>query len=224
MLFELGFVEDVVSVTGMGFTWYEGGNLLYWDNGVDDWTYRYDLENRLINVKKNDALSAVYNYDADGRRVRSWDSVGGTTDYVYSGLNIIDEINSGTHEKHVYAGGLHLASNSSGVVEYYHQDHLGSTRLKTNSTGGVVYESNYEPYGPGYDESGSEEFRYTGKQEDPTGLYYYGARYYDPATGRLPPVTRCLGTSPTPRASTGTATAETTPTNTQTQTDDGPYK
>ncbi|MBN2335280.1 hypothetical protein JXL21_06935 [Candidatus Bathyarchaeota archaeon] len=41
---------------------------------------------------------------------------------------------------------MHIASNSSGVVEYYHQDHLGSTRLKTNSTGGVIYESNYESY------------------------------------------------------------------------------
>jgi len=34
-------------------------------------------------------------------------------------------------------------------------------------------------------EEGSEEFRYTGKQENPTGLYYFGARYYDPATGRF---------------------------------------
>lgn len=64
-------------------------------------------------------------------------------------------------------------------------DHLGSTKLKTNCTGGVVYGSNYEPFGPGFGESGSEDFRYTGKMEDPTGLYYYGARYYDPATGRF---------------------------------------
>ncbi len=62
---------------------------------------------------------------------------------------------------------------------------LGSTWLKTNSTGGVVYESNYEPYGPGVEETGSEDYRYTGKREDPTGLYYYGARYYDPVTGRF---------------------------------------
>ncbi len=157
---------------GVGFTW-------------DDWTYRYDPANRLINVEKNGALLAVYTYDADGRRVRSWDTVDGTTDYVYSGLNIIDEINSGAHEKHVYAGGIHLASNSSGAVEYYHVDHLGSTRLKTNSSGGVVYESNYEPYGPGIGETGTEEYRYTGKRMDPTGLYYYGARYYDPVTGRF---------------------------------------
>jgi hypothetical protein len=80
---------------------------------------------------------------------------------MYSALNIIDEVSGGAHENHVYAGGLHLASNSSGFIEYYHVDHLGSTRLKTNSTGGVVYESNYEPYGPSYGESGSEDYKYT---------------------------------------------------------------
>ncbi len=77
--------------------------------------------------------------------MRGWDGVQGTTDYVYSGLNVVDEIRGGAHEKHVYTGSMHLASISSGTVEYYHVDHLGSTRLKTNSTGGVIYESNYEP-------------------------------------------------------------------------------
>lgn len=158
----------MISAAGMGFTWDDGGNLLTWDDGVDDWTYRYGPEDRLINVKKNGVVTARYTYDADWRRVRSVDG-GGVTDYVYSGLNIIDEVSGGAHEKHVYAGGMHIASNSSGTVEYYHQDHLGSTRLKTNSTGGVVYESNYEPYGPGYGEQGSEDYRYTGKRGDSTG-------------------------------------------------------
>jgi len=27
--------------------------------------------------------------------------------------------------------------------------------------------------------------QHTGKSEDPTGLYYFDARYYDPATGRF---------------------------------------
>lgn len=31
----------------------------------------------------------------------------------------------------------------------------------------------------------SEDYRYTGKHEDPSGLYYFGARYYDPLTGRF---------------------------------------
>ncbi len=42
------------------------------------------------------------------------------------------------------------------------------------------------PFGVGEGEVGSEEFRYTGKPEDKaTGLYYYGARYYDPTIGRF---------------------------------------
>jgi len=104
MLFDLGLAEGVVSATGMGFTWDDNGNLVTWDDGVDEWTYRYDPEDRLINVEKNGALSAVYTYDADGRRVRSWDSVGGATDYVYSGLNVVDEVSGGAHEKHGYTG------------------------------------------------------------------------------------------------------------------------
>ena len=56
-------------------------------------------------------------------------------------------------------------------MEYYHQDHLGSTRLKTDAEGDVSYGLNYEPFGPGYGESGSEEFRYTRKREDGTDLY-----------------------------------------------------
>jgi RHS repeat-associated protein len=77
-------------------------------------------------------------------------------------------------------------SNDRDSSKYLHGDHLGSRRLKTNSTGGSIYSSNYQPYGVGQGESGSEEFRYTGKPEDDaSGLYYYGARYYDPSIARF---------------------------------------
>ena len=78
---------------------------------------------------RGSTLLADLEYDADGRRLRRWNRVSGTTDYVYPGLNIIDEVSGGVHEKHLYAGGLHIASNTGGSVEYYHVDHLGSTRL-----------------------------------------------------------------------------------------------
>ncbi len=42
------------------------------------------------------------------------------------------------------------------------------------------------PYGNTYSTSGAETFQYTGKQLDvPTGLYYYGYRYYDSQSGRF---------------------------------------
>lgn len=126
---------QLVNAAEMGFDWDDNGNMLYWLNGNDAWNYTYDLFDRLTRVDLNSSLSARYTYDAGGRRVRSWDTASGTTDYVYSGLNVLDEANGGTHEKHIYEGGLQVASVVNGAVEYYHVDHLGSTRLKTYGTG-----------------------------------------------------------------------------------------
>jgi RHS repeat-associated protein len=71
-------------------------------------------------------------------------------------------------------------------VYYLHQDALGSTRLVTSSSIMAIFRSNYIPYGIKYAAVGKEEFTYTGKPYDTaTGLYYYGARYYDPNTGRF---------------------------------------
>ena len=56
---------------------------------------------------------------------------------------------------------------------------------ETNSTGDAFCDTNYVPFGPDQDESDSEAFKYTGKRRDATELYYFGARYYDPETGRF---------------------------------------
>jgi RHS repeat-associated protein len=185
VIYSYDSLDRLVSATGMGFGWDGNGNLLYMGDGLYEWNYSYDSLNRLTRVQRDGVLSSVYYYDGGGRRVRSWDTVDGTTDYVYCGLNIVDEVNGGVHWRHVYAGSLHIASDTTGTVEFYHVDHLGSTRLKTDSSGGIVYVSNYEPFGVGCGEDGGEDYRYTGKHEDTTGLYYFGARYYDPATGRF---------------------------------------
>lgn len=99
----------------MGFDWDSNGNMVYKHDGAYAWNYTFDTLNRLTAVHKDGVLSALYTYDADGRRVRSWDAVDGSTDYVYSGLNVIDEINSGIHERHIYAGGMHIVSNPLGI-------------------------------------------------------------------------------------------------------------
>jgi len=86
--------------------------MIYRHDGVSAWNYTYDTLHRLKRVEKDGALSALYAYDAGGRRVRGWENVSGglTTDYVYSGLNIIDEVNNGIHERHIYAGAMYIDS------------------------------------------------------------------------------------------------------------------
>lgn len=182
-------MNRLTSATGMSFDWDTHGNMVYMHDGSDAWNYTYDPKDRLTSVRKNGALQSRFFYDADGRRVRLWDSQDGYLTHVYSRLDVIYESSSSGVTKHFYANGLHIAEVKPGggsiVTEYYHQDHLGSTRLKTDADGDVVFTRNYEPFGPDYDGSGLEEFKYTVKHKDPSGLYYFGARYYDPEVGRF---------------------------------------
>jgi len=73
-------------------------------------------------------------------------------------------------------------------TNYYHGDHLGSTSDITDENGEVTQHTEYFPYGETYTQDGDEktDYLYTGKLLDTsTGLYYYGARYYDPELGRF---------------------------------------
>ena len=68
---------------------------------------------------------------------------------------------------------------------YYHRDHLGSTTLITNKSGEVVQRVEYLPTGETFieqqDTSWVSPHKFNGKElDEETGLYYYGARYYDP--------------------------------------------
>jgi RHS repeat-associated protein len=58
----------------------------------------------------------------------------------------------------------------------------------SNSSGTLVESTEYMPFGPMRVHTGSTvtNYKYTDQELDPeTGLYYYGARYYDPIIGRF---------------------------------------
>ena len=67
-------------------------------------------------------------------------------------------------------------------------DHLGTTALTVTENGQVFGEMRYMPWGETRYTSGStpSDYRYTGQREEAgIGLYYYNARWYDPALGRF---------------------------------------
>ncbi|MBU1685320.1 hypothetical protein KJ662_03630 [Patescibacteria group bacterium] len=77
------------------------------------------------------------------------------------------------------------------TVYYFLTDHLGSVDAVLDEQGNVVERRDYLPYGS---QRAAETFNgvpitdlgFTGKELDSeTGLNYYGARYYDPVTGRF---------------------------------------
>jgi RHS repeat-associated protein len=56
----------------------------------------------------------------------------------------------------------------------------------SSSTATPIFTDNYKAYGVSYGRSGSSTFQYTDKPADSaTRLYYSGARWYDPASGRF---------------------------------------
>lgn len=77
-----------------------------------------------------------------------------------------------------------IAKTANGLTDYYHTDHLRSTRLITDESGTIVTEVQYKHFGESVT-TGEESYLYTGKQKDVTGLYYYGARYYSAEIGRF---------------------------------------
>jgi RHS repeat-associated protein len=76
------------------------------------------------------------------------------------------------------------------IFWYYHADQLGSSNILTDSSGAVVQHREYSAFGGSTHTDTTCAFdisnQYTGQiLDEDTGLYYYGARYYDPGIGRF---------------------------------------
>ncbi|MGC2404456.1 MAG: FG-GAP-like repeat-containing protein [Acidobacteriaceae bacterium] len=89
---------------------------------------------------------------------------------------------------------------------YYHLNHLGGVNMVTDSTGTVVEQQEYKPYGETYVSAGTATmpFAYDGERPDgtnaTTGLYYVNARYYCPQIGRFLSADSVIDRPSTPQA------------------------
>ncbi len=78
-------------------------------------------------------------------------------------------------------------NNHEAFQFYYHSDHLGNTAYVTDRLGEVYQHLEYFPFGEIFIHEHSNQERtpylYNAKElDEETGLYYYGARYYDTRT------------------------------------------
>ena len=75
--------------------------------------------------------------------------------------------------------------NYENLQFFYHPDHLGSSNFITNLDGEVVQHIEYVPFGEVFIEERNNvwntPYLFNAKEfDEETGMYYYGARYYDP--------------------------------------------
>ncbi len=154
-------------------------------------SFGYDTENRLTSA--SGAKSATLSYDPLGR-LHQVTSAGVTTRFVYDGDRLIAEYNTaGTVlRRYVHGAGVDEplvwyegASVSSASRRYLHADHQGSIIATSNASGARLDTGTYDAYGVTTAPS-TWRFQYTGQAAIPQlGLYYYKARFYNPALGRF---------------------------------------
>ncbi|KAF0105575.1 MAG: hypothetical protein FD147_2625 [Chloroflexi bacterium] len=87
-----------------------------------------------------------------------------------------------------YSGtGVRYYQNSqreNGTITWLISDHLGSTSVTANTSGGLLSSMRYTAFGETRTSNGttSTDYRYTGQREESeTGLYFYKTRFYDAA-------------------------------------------
>ncbi|WP_122583986.1 RHS repeat domain-containing protein [Pseudomonas viridiflava] len=182
------------------------GNLLHLIRGQSlGWDVRNQLH-QIITVQRESGLSDKerYVYDGQGQRMRKIHSAQA------SGRTLINEVRylpgleirttadgeilhvitaqagrNGVRVLHWEAGKPNGIANDQ--VRYSLTDHLGSSTLELDQQGGLISQESYYPFGGtawwagrSAVEAKYKTVRYSGKERDASGLYYYGLRYYAP--------------------------------------------
>jgi RHS repeat-associated protein len=179
---------------------------------ADRTDFEYDARDQLVRVTRGPPGGAQplgrYDYDAEGKRTRHLESERGDVEYIYDEEAVVEERISvsnnpplGRTTRYHYGQELLAIAENAGV-RYFHQDALGSTSALSDDAGVDVVDYKTDPYGIVRSVEGDETDNrqtFTGQEYDErTALYYFGARYYDPITGRFLTQDSHLGEPGTP--------------------------
>jgi RHS repeat-associated protein len=170
-----------------GFCYDQAGNLLAQSvPPCPSPTYSYNAESQLIT-----AVGVTYTYDGDGRRVMK---SSGKLYWYGAGSDALDETdlagntNNASFKEYVFFGAKRIASRDfSNAVNYYFADHLGTARIVTNSSGTILDDSDFYPYGGErvVISSSGNTYKFDGKERDSeSGNDDFGARFYSSSLGR----------------------------------------
>ena len=146
---------------------------------------QYNILNLPSHISFADGSSIVYEYAADGSKVRTTHTINdNVTSTVYCGNAIYEN------------GSLKMLLNESGYYSFqdnkfhfYIKDHQGNVRVVADETGKVDEVNDYYPFGGLMSNACNnvQPYKYNSKELDRKGglnWYDYGARHYDATIGR----------------------------------------
>lgn len=151
-------------------------------------TYSWNARNQLAGITST-GFAASFSYDSFGRRTGKTIQ-GTTTNFVYDGLNPVQEKAGGTVTANLLTGlGIDefLTRTDGAGTRGFLTDALGSTVALGDGTGTIQTQYTYEPFGYASQTgaANTNSYKYTGREDDGSGLYYYRARYYHPRLQRF---------------------------------------
>ena len=159
--------------------------------------YLYNFLNLISEVKQGTTVKANYKWSATGAKLSVRDGAG-TNGYDYMG-SIVYKKNGATTDVDVinFSSGVIRKQSGSYMVNYFINDHLGSTRVIVDGSGTVKEKNDYYPFGARHKRTdyiaSDNRYKYNGKEEQTTGdvgFIDYGARMYDARIGRWHSVDR----------------------------------
>ncbi|WP_439571328.1 RHS repeat domain-containing protein [Sphingomonas sp.] len=196
-------LNQYTAAGSVNFCYDANGNLTSDDANA----YKYDVENRLIEVRAlatPACVGGVVSYSGVLRKSLSWDPMGRlfqvtdhvpatpvTRTFLYDGDELIAEYDGANlQRRYVHGAGsddpmIWYEGSGLSVRRFYHTDHQGSV-IAISDAGNVPYAINaYDEYGiPNPNNVGA--FQYTGQVWLPElGMYHYKARIYSPTLGRF---------------------------------------
>ncbi len=146
-------------------------------------TYLWDAENRLIEIDyPGVGNNSVFTYDGLGRCVKIVETVSSsitsTKQFIWCDNQMCEARDAGSA---VTAQYFKNGETIGGTSYYYNRDHLGSVREVADSSGNILSQYNYTPYGQAmkFSETVPSDFQYAGYYyHAPSGLYLTRTRSY----------------------------------------------
>jgi RHS repeat-associated protein len=184
--------NQMLALGGKNLTYDQNGNLQTRTDVCGTTTYTWDARNRLTGISgyKPDcsSLTTSFSYDALNRRISKTIN-GTTTQFVYDGWDIVQEIKSGVKTNYVRSLNIDepLTRITGATIRHYVKDALGSIMALVDDTGATMTTYVYDAFGNATTsgEASDNSFQYTARENDGTGLYYYRARYFSPEMQRF---------------------------------------
>jgi RHS repeat-associated protein len=172
--------------TGETYTYDANGNMITRVEGGLTYTQTFNAENQLISVTVS-GQTTQFIYDGDGNLIKKINPDNSRTIYVGSVYEVDKSAGGSVTSTTTYypAGG---AMRVDGTLYYILKDNLGSASVTTDSSGNIVGEQRYYPFGETRLTTGSilTDKLYTSQRElTGLGIYHYGARFYSPKLGRF---------------------------------------